>query len=385
MGINVSKKDFSLNKVTTYNKVNNIKVDYSSNYEEIDYSTVEDSLSDEELEKILTRLLLSFLVPFGGIATVVLSIMDLEKIFKIKSVTSGGSSFDTIVETYDGYRYCFKNDKLVMIKDSKDNVYKVNEDGSITCAAYLNENLDIFNDDNNQYEQYGGNQMSFSNNNAYLLARDDIKNIISNYYPNITTSEMSLLLDRICSKGCGYTSIANFIFQKYNGKEQEFKNTFGFDMYRLDANGYIIYNYEPLITEIFLNYWTNKGNYTIEDLYSNTTGAFPYKLDGIFEKYGIDVEIYQNFYDSIDIFTKDNLQYFLDSGYTIIISTSGYNLYEYDSGNLASEDGGYHAMTLVGFTHDGRPIISSWGKKYIIDISNIDFSSGDYLNLTYIK
>ena len=296
-----------------------------------------------------------------------------------------------------------------MIKDDKDNVFRINNDGTITCASYLTTTLDIFYDLNNEHTQYGGNQMSFSYNNEYLLSRGDINNVINNYYPDATIEEKSLLLNKICNVGCGYTSVANAIFQRFIGKEKEFKETFGFDMYRLDSEGKVVYNYEPLILEIVLEYYKNEGNYSIEDLYGNVAsnefmaeiydlfdveqtgildGVCPDRVKIIIEllnnKYKINLSFNANYYDP-SILNKNSLQYFLDEGYTIIIGAGGYDLYDFDTGNLSIEDGGAHAMTLTGFTEDGKPIVSSWGKKYIIDVSNIGIENGGFFSLYFIK
>ena len=393
MGINVSKKDFSLNKITTYSKVNNIKVDSNydnSDYEEIDYS-VEESIPPEKLDEIITSVLLSFLGPYGGIALVAYSAIkqELLKKFKIKSITSGGSSFDTIVETEEGYRYCFNNWKLEMIKDNKGNVYRVNEDGSITCAAYLKENLNIFNDANTEYEQYGGNQMSFSKNNTELIARDDINTIFDKYFTNLTLEQKSSILNNITGS-CGYIALTNAIFKKFIGKEQEFKDTFGFDMYRLDSNGHAVYNYEPLALDLILSSRITNQNATVDDLVNGEHVGASTRQDRIDiinlynEKYNLNLEITSKRYKDISIISVDQLQHYLDHGFTIIIGASGYDLYDYNTGNLHTEDGGGHAMTLVGFTEDGRPIVSSWGKKYILSLDNLDFENGDFLSVDFL-
>lgn len=409
MGININKTNISLNKINTFNNVSNKKIDNNYNnttYEEINYSNPENSPSNqEEWEKVLAEILATFL-PFGGLISLIVDLPYSNN--DILNITSN-SNFDKIVELKNGYRYCFNNDKLEMIKDDKDNVFRINNDGTITCASYLTTTLDIFYDLNNEHTQYGGNQMSFSYNNEYLLSRGDINNVINNYYPDATIEEKSLLLNKICNVGCGYTSVANAIFQRFIGKEKEFKETFGFDMYRLDSEGKVVYNYEPLILEIVLEYYKNEGNYSIEDLYGNVAsnefmaeiydlfdveqtgildGVCPDRVKIIIEllnnKYKINLSFNANYYDP-SILNKNSLQYFLDEGYTIIIGAGGYDLYDFDTGNLSIEDGGAHAMTLTGFTEDGKPIVSSWGKKYIIDVSNIGIENGGFFSLYFIK
>ena len=42
-------------------------------------------------------------------------------------------------------------------------------------------------------------------------------------------------------------------------------------------------------------------------------------------------------------------------------------------------------MQLVGFTDDGKPIVSSWGKKFIADLNGEEGGNDevDYLGLIY--
>lgn len=389
-------------------KVDTDKYNSSNSYEDLDYSQSDIGENSSE-KKYISENLLKFFVnllytPLYGkiVSDFLINIANgAGQLFNLKNITSS-EKFDMIVETMDRYRYCIRDGKVVLIKDNKDNVFKLNEDGTITCTAYLKESLDIFNDLNNHFEQYGGNQMSFRYNNSELIAREDINKIIESYYPNATNEQRSLLLHRICSVGCGYTSLGNAIFKKYNGNEREFKEKFGFDMFKLDSNGHVVYNYEPLILEIILEYYKNEGNYTIEELYGNQhsselmielsdlfdvestgkiTGTWVDKYKQVIEqlnkKYNLDLS-FNGYTCSCSMLNKNNIQSFFDQGYTIIIGSSGYDLYDYETGKLHTEDGGGHAMTIVGFADDGRAIVSSWGKKYIIDLSNVDPETGDF-------
>ena len=51
-----------------------------------------------------------------------------------------------------------------------------------------------------------------------------------------------------------------------------------------------------------------------------------------------------------------------------MISVQGYDMYDED-GNLFLEEVPCHAMEIVDFTEDGKPIVSSWGNRYTLDIN----------------
>ena len=62
----------------------------------------------------------------------------------------------------------------------------------------------------------------------------------------------------------------------------------------------------------------------------------------------------------------------------ILIGEKNYSLYTMD-GKIRRVNGGGHGMIVVGYTDDGRPIVSSWGGKYYLERStnqdDIDFSN----------
>ena len=71
----------------------------------------------------------------------------------------------------------------------------------------------------------------------------------------------------------------------------------------------------------------------------------------------------------------------IEQGKKVYIGSEGSELYSiYKSpidgsetrGSLACEDVGSHATYVVEITDEGEIIVSSWGKKYIIDISDLE-------------
>ena len=58
------------------------------------------------------------------------------------------------------------------------------------------------------------------------------------------------------------------------------------------------------------------------------------------------------------------------------MASKGYNLYD-TSGNLTCVNGSDHAMYITDINSDGNLVVSSWGKKYILDLSDIEANGGD--------
>lgn len=92
----------------------------------------------------------------------------------------------------------------------------------------------------------------------------------------------------------------------------------------------------------------------------------------------VDMEITQDLALTSDLLDAEIIQEILNDGNRMNISLSDFSLfYPYDKdGNgilddVYNSDVGPHAMTVIGTTEDGKIIVSSWGKPYLIDL-NID-------------
>ena len=198
-------------------------------------------------------------------------------------------------------------------------------------------------------------------------------------------------------------------------------------MYVEDENGVRDYNYEYLIMEFFCYCWGDRG-YTIQELYGDISpetaedGAISEKIEEgtgkahgvtalmvvsffrhfLKEKYGIDCDISAIYYiypeeweeHIIDTETikysseqpspeqiTEEIRKLIEQGKKVYIGSEGSELYSiYKSpidgsetrGSLAREDVGSHATYVVEITDEGEIIVSSWGKKYIIDISDLE-------------
>ena len=284
-------------------------------------------------------------------------------------------------------------------------------DGHITSATL---SPSIFRRNNLENNQYGGNQSVFSNNFEDVLNNPDIMKILRENFSDATMEDYELYLKKLSSCGCGYTAEVNSIFEIYEGREEEFYNKFGLSMYTIDVDGNVDYNYEPLIVGFFTYIWKEKKNMSIEEIYGNikeksgddasltgenSTGATGAGVDiqKDFSKYlydKFDIKFHLDFENSDKNIFENN---FTIEDYNrimsehpnseIFLSTDGYSLYYINDdgtrGNPYTEDGRKHAMIIVG-VENNELIVSSWGNKYIIDVSNLD-NEDDWLWYTIVE
>ena len=220
---------------------------------------------------------------------------------------------------------------------------------------------------------------------------------LQKYYPIESFKSEAEAMDfyeRYCTviecSGCGYAAAANIVFKEYEGREKEFEETFGYPMYTV-KNGEIDYNYEYFM----LDYYNHEygGKYSIEELergldIGNNIEDF-FRIDAkssaaeikdldkyLSEAYNIDCSAKEDWYNNFTIFSSDkginnNLQNQVNNNDYVVYGGSNYDLYDMD-GNAYYMNGEGHYMMITGFTDDGRPIVSSWGKQFILDVKGED-------------
>lgn len=243
-------------------------------------------------------------------------------------------------------------------------------------------------------------------------------------YRNYTDDQIAELMEQINAEGCGYVAIVNNIFTEYEGREDEFERIFGFPMY--DKKGNPNYNYllvdfyastddqyyldetkgaTSLVNDVILSYLDGRegefrdkygcdplleGGYinpearqAILDEYQGsstatlkTGGTTPYSLENRLNHYlnekGVD-------YSAECVHGELNgaqIDQYMSEGKNINISVDQFNLYD-ENGNAVYTDVGGHWMTVTGVTDDGRYIVSSWGKRYYLNPSEL--SGSDFL------
>ena len=268
--------------------------------------------------------------------------------------------------------------------------YRYNLIASTQSGEMTNDVYDSTNPDH-----YGSRQHSavcFIAGKYDYLYRDDVeyvkgkeeqyrkiieKNVSKGDYKKIASSHEKLAnyLSEINSHGCGYAALVNTIFNYYLRKEDEFRETFGYDMY--DKYGDL--NYDLLLVDI---YTSRKKPAKHESLNTDNQDDFA-------GEFMINHDVSSSAADHVNI-TPENYYEYVLNGYQVIVQLTNCKDFEYtkqyDSKYHAyvmsctpydgNGDPEGHAMTITGVTDDGRFIVSSWGDKYILD-SNLN------VNVTY--
>ena len=107
----------------------------------------------------------------------------------------------------------------------------------------------------------------------------------------------------------------------------------------------------------------------------------------------IDYDVYlSDEYFSITLDDMDMVKKFLqrNNSSTIVIAADNFNLYypeDIDENgkldDICQEDVGSHAMTVVDVFDDGKLVVSSWGRKYILNLKENEIF--DYVIYDYSK
>lgn len=276
--------------------------------------------------------------------------------------------------------------------------------------------LDIYSKD-----KYGGDQGDVFNiikNNILGNPQSDIdllkisllKNIITNYYPNITDAEMVNLCEAYSKNGCGYMAFANTIATYIGNLENGasiFKERFGYDLY-IESGGKKIYNLEAIALDAFLNY-RYKDN--LNQLICSNTLTLNSKSNEIYtmaynflHPKGFEVYSDCTFIDQNNV--KNNLITSIansdGSSFKLLCSNRfDLNLFNNDTEKLGSdaalansgisnnkiENIGGHFMVVTGVDADDNLLVSSWSNKCSFDSNSIQERTnyGSYAAITSIS
>lgn len=208
-------------------------------------------------------------------------------------------------------------------------------------------------------ENYGGDQGSPSEHIFELI------DIVRKYYPEKSEKEIEKFLDDLNKEGCGYVACINTVFTQYVGRKDEFEKIFGFPMYREDGTP----NYNALITDFYASTDNHHGFGKIdfkipEDIFGGRgmkMNDLKYRFESYMSEHGVDVDV-----EKIDRITPQSFKE-ISRNAEVIIATIPIDLVEEDGTPYKSEGG--HVMKLVEVTEDGRYVVSSWGKKYYLNMN----------------
>ena len=292
-----------------------------------------------------------------------------------------------------------------------------------------NQMISIFDEDNSKSNQYGANQRAFGRC-KYLLNNQYIWDELQEYFPVESFSCQDEAISfyksyfKIISKcGCGYAVACDFIFQAFEGREDEFLEHFGYPMYTIDENGAIDFNYEVFMLKFF-NYSVikmDKSEARIKramqkDLYNYELNAYVVSEDFLRKKPSNMTEDelrewkefdnnrmdkYYELYNRWQNATNEDINFGISlsatfgylynylANFHLIVDVEMLDVNEYNVGDIIACERfdlyteeeerkdfneyskmGSHYLYVTDITDDGKVVVSSWGKKFYLDDSN---------------
>jgi len=245
----------------------------------------------------------------------------------------------------------------------------------------------IYTEENAQRNKYGGNQSGPYYDEAHY---DTFREIIyRNTGVRYTDEQLrDYYLHRLNAEGCTYTAMINIIMAQYEGRPDDFRRDFGFDMY--NERGEL--NYNTLLVDLYSSVdnhnpnWLGQDKYNRREDYSiftdpeknyftydektdtsgigNTTERYKYRLEKYLNDRGVNANV--RCYDSSEI-TPENFEEKAKGGQIQISLRPPYQVQDALSGETATYQAG-HTMVITG-VEDGKYVCTSYGRKFYVDIS----------------
>ena len=197
--------------------------------------------------------------------------------------------------------------------------------------------------------------------------REYIERIVyENTGKHLTDQQMINYLDNnLNHNGCGYAAVTNCIFEYYSKQEngeQLFMEKFGFPMKDLNGN----YTFNLLITYIFSKYSDyNNPQGLNQDTLKKVLASCMNSKDS---SKNVNLKISNN-----QKITPQNIDDHLRNGDQVVLLGWNVPVYVLDSNGKVERTQicGGHGMVITGVTEDGKYIVSTWGKKAIVDPADI--------------
>lgn len=237
-------------------------------------------------------------------------------------------------------------------------------EGSYSIDSVVFDNDGSYSIDSTVFDDegsYGGDQGNMDETYKWDPIRCwELLGYLREYFPQMSIFEAFGYFGHLNSVGCGYVALANTIFLEYEGRPEEFERVFGYPMYN---HGDL--NYDRLILDIYVTTdkaGLNDGSDGLPD------GTVDESRAQIVEKFLSDKSVGVRTEANADV-TADNFRQIAEDGGYVILGYRYGNMYD-EKGNAHYINGG-HAIVVTGVTDDGKYIVSSWGKKYYINASDI--------------
>lgn len=237
---------------------------------------------------------------------------------------------------------------------------------------------------NNIFAEYEGREDEFQRRFGFPMydknGKANYDYLIVDFYAN--TDDKYFLNDPR-----GAIALVNDVILSYNGKEDAFRAKYGCDpitkdgRINIEAAQKILNKYEgkdiaelntddTTIVDVenrFRHNLDEKGMSYIAE--SKSDGTTPYEVENRFCHY-LDEKGMSYECESVIDLDAGQIKEYINSGKNVNIATESFNLYN-ENGKVVAKDVGRHWMTITGVTEDGRYIVSSWGKRYYLNPSEL--------------
>ena len=197
----------------------------------------------------------------------------------------------------------------------------------------------------------------------------------------ITDENIMLDILEVCkNQACGHAVLTNWVCDYYSDKPEEFESKFGYPLLVDTECGYKNYNYEVLLTDIYLdsNDQFLSDNVTEHgfEMINIDSSLHPDQMGEEFNKFtGLDAKVEVVMRDA----STETYQKYMDEGYDGA-AIAAYR-FDMDSHGCTSEveEGTYsadkntedgHWMTITGLSDKDNFVLSSWGSEF--ELTNTD-------------
>ncbi len=239
----------------------------------------------------------------------------------------------------------------------------------------------------NPKTEYGASQRSpyevkVSNPKEYAM----LFHIVKKHFPKKSYNQAFHVIERLKKEGCGYVCMVNSLFVEYFDKQEQFKEIFGFDI--INKNGSL--NYNALLVDLYcamdnhigvhlpfftcdtyiknedrvLHYNKEKRKFEWKEKpYGNNILQIKYRFETYCRQHGIKANL-----SLTPLVTPRNFHRYAKKGSVSILCNKP-TLQKEDGTPIKVKD--WHFMTITGVTEDRKYVVSSWGKRYTLDLRDI--------------
>lgn len=239
----------------------------------------------------------------------------------------------------------------------------------------------------NFIDEYGASQCSpFETITSNPTEYAQLSNIVKSHFPEWTPDDIQNFMEKLKQEGCGYVAMINSLFDEFTDNPSGFLNAFGFDMYAPDGT----LNFNQVLVDLYCTMdnhiggrflfftwdtivenedriWCDDdkdGKFEWKDKpFGNNEAQMKYRWETYCRRHGIHAKV-----DINQFITPKNYPHYAKKG-SVCILCSNFSIYDINNKETHIKNG--HFMTITGVTEDKKYIISSWGRQYTLNPTDI--------------